>query len=176
MNALGNKKFTPWKNGYYRIAAVPSMLFLVDGENIVMHSASGKPTNSNIPFYKGTWKYGDFGKAHPDIIKESGKSHYDVEMDLWGGKWTPKAVLSEDGTKLIHFGIANAVDVFTWQSEDELEAFLKTGDPHDAMSHQYKEQPDFQGKLIWLSGAPGLGKSTSGLLLVREKDYAMNVD
>ena len=35
----------------------------------------------------------------------------------------------------------------------------------------YKEQPHNQGKLIWLSGAPGLGKSTSGLLLARKEEY-----
>merc|ERR1712212_626866 len=162
---------TPWKNGYYRINAYPSMLFLVDGENIIMHSASGKPTNPDIPAYKGTWKYGDFGKTHPDVMKETGKTEYNVEMNLWGGKWNPKAVLSEDGTKLFHFGVANKLDVFTWMSEKDVEEFLKTGDAHDAMSHQYKEQPENQGKLIWLSGAPGLGKSTSGLFLAKKSEY-----
>ena len=40
-------------------------------------------------------------------MKETGKTEYNVEMNLWGGKWNPKAVLSEDGTKLFHFGVAN---------------------------------------------------------------------
>merc|ERR1719189_1178360 len=39
------------------------------------------------------------------------------------------------------------------------------------MTHEYKEQPENQGKLVWLSGAPGLGKSTSGMLLGRKAGY-----
>merc|ERR1712018_565734 len=37
--------------------------------------------------------------------------------------------------------------------------------------HPYKEQPDNQGKIVWLSGAPGLGKSTSGLRMCRKAGY-----
>ena len=169
MDAPGQNISTPWKNGYYRMAAYPSMLWLVEGENLIMHSASGKPTNPDNPTYKGTWKYGDFGEAHPDVKTQTGKSHYDIEMFLWGGIWTPKAVLNEDGTTLTHYGLAHSVDAFTWMSKDDVERFMETGDPHDAMPHQYKEQPNNQGRLLWLSGAPGLGKSTSGLLLARKQ-------
>ena len=45
------------------------------------------------------------------------------------------------------------------------------GDPHDAPSNHYKIEPENMGKLLWLSGAPGLGKSTSGLYLSRKAGY-----
>ena len=67
--------------------------------------------------------------------------------------------------------MTNSVDVFDWMNDDELNEFISTGDPADAYPHEYKEQPENQGKLVWLSGAPGLGKSTSGLLLGEKAGY-----
>jgi len=49
------------------------------------------------------------------------------------------------------------------------EHFFK--DPIDAVSHPYKEQPENPGKFIWLTGPPGLGKSTSAQLLARKAGY-----
>jgi len=147
-------------------------LYLVEGENIIMHPASGKPSNvDDIPFYKGTWKYGDFGEARETVAKESGKSRYNVEMIARGGIFKVKLVLSDDGKQLTCFGMTNSTDVFEWMSDDELNEFISTGDPADAYPHENKEQPENQEKLVWLSGAPGLGKSTSGLLLGKKAWY-----
>ena len=49
--------------------------------------------------------------------------------------------------------------------------FLQTGDHFLAPSCPYKIQPENQGKLIWLSGPPGAGKSTSAQLLSRNADF-----
>ena len=44
-----------------------------------------------------------------------------------------------------------------------------TGDPiDDPPSRHYKIQPEYQGRLVWISGAPGLGKSTTAQLLARD--------
>ena len=45
----------------------------------------------------------------------------------------------------------------------------KIGDPIDAPPCPYKIQPEFQGKLLWITGSPGMGKSTSAQLLARNK-------
>ena len=34
----------------------------------------------NNPMAKGTWKHGNFGEAHPDVAKESGKTQYNVQL------------------------------------------------------------------------------------------------
>ena len=56
-------------------------------------------------------------------------------------------------------------------SDDELAEILDSGDSAYAYPHHYKEQPGMKGKLLWLSGAPGLGKSTSAMLLARKSNY-----
>jgi len=168
----GNQNLTPWKNGHYHTRAMPSMLYLVDGENFIMYPASGKPSNVyDNPTSKGTWKYGDFGEASAEVKKESGKSRYNIQMTGWGGLFKPKLVLSDDGKQLTFFGMTNCVDVFELMSDNELNEFISTGDPADSYPHGYKVQPENQGKLVWLSGAPGLGKSTSGLLLGKKAGY-----
>ena len=41
----------------------------------------------------------------------------------------------------------------------------------EAPSCPYKIQPENQGKLVWLSGPPGVGKSTTGQLLAKKANY-----
>ena len=43
------------------------------------------------------------------------------------------------------------------------------GDPIEAPpARHYKIQPGYEGRLVWISGAPGLGKSTTAQLLARD--------
>ena len=162
---------TPWKNGHWRCEGYPSMLWLINGNDFVNFPASGKPTKQDNPMNKGTFTYGDFGEASPEVEKESGKKRYNVEISAWGGSWKPHAVLSDDGTKLTYYGMARAVDKMVWMSEEEVEEFRESGDPVDSPKNNYKIQPENQGKLLWISGAPGLGKSTSGLMLSKKSGY-----
>jgi len=85
--------------------------------------------------------------------------------------WKPHLVVSNDGKKLTLYGMSHSVDTFEWMSDDEYAELINSGDPCDAYPHEYKIQPENQGKLLWLSGAPGLGKSTSGMLLGRKAGY-----
>ena len=167
-----SKKLTPWKNGYYHSRGIPSRIYYVEGEHIIMYSASGKPSNVyDNPRCKGTWTYGDFGDAQSEIALESGKSRYDVKMTTSGLLCPSDLVLSNDGKRLYFYGAMNCVDVLEWMSEEEFNKFIESGDSADAMPHQYKEQPENQGKLVWLSGASNLGKSTTAQLLAKKRDY-----
>merc|ERR550539_1189379 len=56
-------------------------------------------------------------------------------------------------------------------SEEEVADYKESGDPEWAIPNPYKMQPENQGKLLWISGAPGLGKSTSGLRLAKNSGY-----
>ena len=80
-------------------------------------------------------------------------------------------VLSEDGTKVYSWGMWNSLEVLAWQSDEDLVSLRENRDPIEAPSCQYKIQPENQGKLVWLSGPPGAGKSTTGLLMGKEAGY-----
>ena len=162
----------PWQNGVYHSRFMPAMLYQVNGEDVVMYSASGKPTGvENMPTSKMTWKFGDFGETHPDVKKESGKTRYNVEMSAYEGMWKIPMVTSDDGKCLTFYGMSRCVDFMDWMSEEALAEFIASGDPHDDLPHSYKVQPEYQGKILWLSGAPGLGKSTSAMLLGKNAGY-----
>ena len=162
----------PWKNGMYHSRSMPSMLYEVNGEHILMYPASGKPSGiKDNPMANGTWKHGDFGEVHPDVGKETGKTRNNVEMVAWGGMMKIPMVASDDGKSLTFYGMAHCVDVMDWLSDEALAEFIATGDPCDDLPHPYKVQPENQGKLVWLSGCPGLGKSTSAMLLGKNAGY-----
>ena len=56
-------------------------------------------------------------------------------------------------------------------TEEEKVAMDNDFDPIEAPPGPYKIQPDVPGKVIWLSGAPGMGKSTSAQILAREDGH-----
>ena len=48
-------------------------------------------------------------------------------------------------------------------------------DPVSAPPGHYTVQPERQGRLLWITGPPGLGKSTTAQLLSREKGKVFGV-
>ena len=56
-------------------------------------------------------------------------------------------------------------------TEEEKEEIMNNFDPIEAPPGPYKIQPEVQGKILWFSGAPGMGKSTTAQLLARENGY-----
>merc|ERR1719412_3248094 len=58
-----------------------------------------------------------------------------------------------------------------WVPEEEGKELAKDGDPIEAPPSHHKVQPEYQGRLIWITGPPGLGKSTSAQLLSREHGF-----
>jgi len=123
------------------------------------------------PNAKGTWKYGDFGDAKQDVAREAGKQKYNIDINLWQGALGGKGIINDDGKKITFFGMSNAVDSFEWESNESINAYKETGDPVDCPPSNYKIQPDNQGSFLFISGAPGLGKSTTGHLLSKKAGF-----
>ena len=67
--------------------------------------------------------------------------------------------------------LVNPYDELCWISEEELKEIQEAGDHVNSLPCQYKLQPENQGKLIWISGPPGSGKSTTGQLLARKNGF-----
>ena len=93
-----------------------------------------------------------------------------MEMSYYGGKLVILGVISEDGEHIYTSNSKNS-DHFKWISDDDFTKFLESRDPMEAPSCPYKIQPENQGKLVWLSGPPGVGKSTTGQLLAKKANY-----
>jgi len=56
-------------------------------------------------------------------------------------------------------------------TDEEYEALENDFDDIEAPPCPYKLQPENQGKIVWLSGAQGMGKSTSAQILARDHGY-----
>ena len=82
-----------------------------------------------------------------------------------------KGILSEDCKTVIYWGMWNGVDYLKWMSEEDLKKLADDRDHKDTPSCPYKIQPENQGKLVWLSGPPGAGKSTTGQLMSKKAEY-----
>ena len=156
----------PWKDGYYKLSTRNTNIFKVMGESVEIETLQGKIDLLS----KGTWKFGDFGEAHPKLVQHTGRASYNVEMNLRNGLWVMKGILDEDG-KTISIWTNNEYGSFELMSEDEYISFKNSGDPADAPPNHYKIKPAYDGKLIFISGAPGSGKSTCGLILSKVAGY-----
>ena len=56
-------------------------------------------------------------------------------------------------------------------NETDLKELSENRDTFEAPLHHYKIQPENQRKLVWLSGPPGVGKSTTAQLLSKNAGF-----
>ena len=160
---MEGKESFPWKNGYYKPSRMNNVVFSVYQDNVKTFLYG----NLDYECASGKLKLGRFGEAHAKVKSYTGKNVYDVEIliDKWmdGGTWFGKGAVSEDGARLSFWTMSKELEYFDWVSKEDLLAFVDSLDPVSAPSNHYKLQPKFtNGKFLWISGAPGLGKSTSG--------------
>ena len=84
---------------------------------------------------------------------------------------TSKGIISNNGKVIFSWGFANDVECLKWMSEEDLKKLADDREHMDSPSCPYKIQPENQGKLVWLTGTPGAGKSTIGHLMSKEAGY-----
>ena len=107
-------------------------------------------------------EFGNFGEADPEIVKNTGQKVYNMKLisTEHGMKSTELGVVSEDGLLVTMKGMMG-ISKIEWMTEEEANALEAYGEPIDAPVCPYKIQPEKLGKFLWITGAPGLGKSTS---------------
>merc|ERR1712123_54606 len=137
---------------------------------IVINGCKGilkEPTNAGIEV---KIMIGDFGEADPEIVKTTGQKICNIRFSVsFGKEMHETGVISEDGLRITVKGMMGMTEL-EWITEEEA-ALEAKGEPIDAPPGDYKIQPEYQGKLLWITGAPGLGKSTTAQLLGRNHGY-----
>ena len=154
----------PWKQGYYLGKGSISDLKIIGNRGILRKD-----------WMTITFNSGDFGEADPAVALASGGSRYTVEMKIKAAdkeQVTPM-VLTDDG-KVFYFKSkikTIPIESLRWVTEEEALKAGKEGDNILAPPSDYKLEPERRGKLVWITGAPGMGKSTTAQLLSRKHGF-----
>ena len=120
----------------------------------------------------GTCTYGRFHETKKEIEELTGAKYYDFEMKFMGGVITVYGVINEDGKGVTKFSMLGEVDEMLWLSPEKQRELLENRVHENTLiPPNGKVQPDNQGKILWLSGPPGAGKSTTAQYLAREKGW-----
>merc|ERR1719361_2154224 len=125
--------------------------------------------------FSGTISHGeDFGPVPPEEIENVGGVEKDnVMMDFKVMK--VPGVLHESGTRIYVKSLfpGKPIEVMNCMSDEELEALKEDREPMEAptIPDYIKPQPGKLGKMLWFSGPPGAGKSTTAQLLARNNGY-----
>ena len=145
---------TPWKKGYWYSTSMSSMIGLMENDTFLWKQMFALDYPDTKPVFQWTLRYAEneeeFGPAHSEVVKETGKSFYNMEMYMEGIKF--QTVLSDDGTKLCYIGLTGSMDIFNWCDEEFLSKLKDNREPCDAPTSIYIPKPNNPGKIIWLSG------------------------
>merc|ERR1712215_410354 len=150
--------------GHYHAVGSWYTFIEVQGEKAVMKTHTGDTHDVKI-------KLEDFGEADPEIRDLTGHKKYNIEFTYNFGKdFSELGVVSKDGLEITTRGMMG-VTKMAWVSAEDAVTIAADGDPINAPPGPYKIQPGKLGKLLWITGAPGLGKSTSAQLICRNAGY-----
>jgi len=150
----------------------------------VQEDGSAFHEDGNGVIFNFVFNYGDFGEAIDEIKEKTGIDNYNVEMKMlwneqlgdgfkeWVLAFSELGIITENGEKCVSksAGGMGVVELHKI-SEEEANIIMNDYDPIDAPPGPYKIQPEVPGKVLWLSGSPGMGKSTSAQILAREDGY-----
>ena len=161
----GQKPSYPWREGNYHGDGFFSSIVITGDKAVATEN----------PDVKMTFKHGDFGEADPQVVEMSGQTNYTVELktEMMGKEWPTLMVVTDRGKKLLFKSSIKTVPIgyFTWITQEEADLKAISGDPIAAPPSHYKVEPERQGKLVWITGAPGLGKSTTAQMLSRHHSF-----
>merc|ERR1712215_341210 len=150
--------------GHYHAVGSWYTFIEVQGEKAVMKTHTGDTHDVKI-------KLEDFGEADSETRDLTGHKKYNIEFTYNFGKdFSELGVVSKDGFEITTRGMMG-VTKMAWVSPEDAVTIAADGDPINAPPGLYKIQPGKLGKFLWITGAPGLGKSTSAQLLCRNSGY-----
>jgi len=152
-------------DGTYRVNWAFCRTMKVNGTEGTFHGTNGQNYPASIEF-------GNFGEADEDIVEKAGAKHFNIQFNLKIGDLvrTFIGIVRSDGKQII-LKYTTGTSVLNLMTDEEVAELESDGDPIEAPPGPYKIQPEKRGKLLWISGAPGLGKSTTAQHLAKTEDY-----
>lgn len=78
-------------------------------------------------YMPGTWTFGSFGSTHPEVLKATGRTEYDIEMVYDNGAFKQYGVL--DKTSITIWGFYGYLEELEWVDEQGLEQLKESRDP-----------------------------------------------
>ena len=163
-----------WLDGLWVYEGYQYVVLEITGENAVMKNKANYdyPDADIKPISTATMTFGEFDDCPQEIADLTGAKKYNVKMECFDGKITVNCVMAEDGKNMVTTTFdGSGAEKVKWVSREELEEINAKRESALNPTTIYKIQPEVQGKLLFLSGPPGVGKSTSGLKLAKNCDY-----
>ena len=109
------------------------------------------------------WTVGTFSKTPQKLQDLTGKLKFNLKMD--SGK---EGVLAEDGKTILtvpYSGIG--IETIQWISDSDFQTILDSRENWDQASTFHPIQPSKRSKIVFISGIPGAGKTTSAFKLAQ---------
>jgi len=163
---------TPWKDGFYMAKNdTDKKIHIVKGNDVTVKDMSefDYPDLPMSDRSKGTWTFGDFGEPSEKLENACHSKLCNVQFSMDG--WTEKGIINQEGTEITFIEPDGNVDQFQWKNPEEIQHVLDSREAIDERQHFYKIQPENQGKLIFLTGSPGCGKSSTALKLAQKSGF-----
>ena len=114
------------------------------------------------------------GEASLGIREQVGECSYNIKIIYSRDGREELGVMMEGGETVIMRGEMMGMRgdyQLKWITEDTFESEKDKLDSMEEPPGPYKLQPEVRGKLVWLTGCPGMGKSTSAQILARDNGY-----
>ena len=126
------------------------------------------------------------GEAATEVKEKAGSDKYNVKLIISiiptaedetedednknSNQGIDLGIIYDEGRQVALKGMMGLADLKKI-TEEELEEILNDFDPIEAPPGDYKVQPEKAGRVIWITGAPGMGKSTTAQMLGRDHGY-----
>ena len=174
---------TPWKDGYWKSKSDDDYVHVIRGSKAIVKGiveAIDNPDCTQSGF-QGRWISGNFGEASEELQLITGISENNVELSYAFGPYGTKnyqGIVTQDGKSCYVTSDddpSKKLEEYHWLDEEAIKKISSGFEDIKERYHPYKVQPETiigeKGNLIFLSGAPGCGKSTTALKIAQKEGF-----